>query len=272
MFGRKKMYKKGLADAMSAYEAFGKKQEAAIAHMREEVRSGNQKLEEALNEAIDSLGGNINGLYDYLSSKEKAALYHLCTPLDIKDLSDEEKRLLLAVLYQLAYDEGEQVTSAQRGYIRSVQRYLEITNPQTEADLSVVGDIDSLETQKAFLQVALEFFYLQDSDELSEDQEEFLGYFSVNRKQAGVIEDRVSRLFNTVGSEGIAEKYGYVPEEDPPEDISAGVQSQNEGVAPLSTKKEYVEGTKETLDFIFLARHLVMGSVSPNVWKQSGIM
>ena len=30
MFGRKKMYKKGLVDAMQAYEAFGKKQEDAL--------------------------------------------------------------------------------------------------------------------------------------------------------------------------------------------------------------------------------------------------
>ena len=48
MFGRKKMYKKGLADAMQAYEAFGKKQEDALAYMREEVRSGNKELKEAL--------------------------------------------------------------------------------------------------------------------------------------------------------------------------------------------------------------------------------
>lgn len=150
MFGRKKMYKKGLADAMQAYEAFGKKQEAAIAHMREEIRKG-QKLEEALNDTIASLGDDIAGLYDYLNAQEKRALYHLSTPLDIKDLDKEEQQFLLAILYQLASDEGDLLTDYQRMFIRSVQRYLEITNPQTEADLSAVGDIDSLEVQKAFL-------------------------------------------------------------------------------------------------------------------------
>lgn len=40
-------------------------------------------------------------------------------------------------------------------------------------------------------------------------------YFSVNKKQATVIENEVSRLFNAVGPEGVAEKYGYVPEEEP---------------------------------------------------------
>ena len=97
MFGRKKMYKKGMEDAMRAYEQLGKKQEAA-----------------------------------------KAALYNLCTPKDIKDLGDSERRMLLAILYQLA---------------------------------------------------------------------------DINKKQAQQIELYVSKLYNTVGAEGLCEKYGFVPED-----------------------------------------------------------
>lgn len=210
MFGRKKMYKKGLSDAMQAYEGFAAKQQAALEELRSEVKAGRKSLEEALT----NLGNDINGIYDYLTSQEKAALYHLSTPMDIKELEDAEKRLLLAVLYQLADDEGDDVTEAQRAYIRSVQKYLEIRNPQPFAELSVVGDIDSLDIQKAFLQVCLEFFYLQDKSELTDAQEDFLGNFSVNRKQAELIENNVSRLYNAVGPEGVAEKYGYVPQEE----------------------------------------------------------
>lgn len=139
-------------------------------------------------------------------------MYQLSTPMDIKDFDDPEKRLLLAVLYQLADDEGISVTDEQRAYIRSVKRYLEIANPQTDIDLSAVENIDSIDVQKAFLQVVLEFFYLQEGDELSDAQEEFLSYFSVNKKQAELIEIRVSRLYNSMGAIGLAEKYGYVPE------------------------------------------------------------
>lgn len=238
MFGRKKMYKKGLADAMQAYEAFGKKQEAAIAHMREEIRKG-QKLEEALNDTIASLGDDIAGLYDYLNAQEKRALYHLSTPLDIKDLDKEEQQYLLAILYQLASDEGDLLTDYQRMFIRSVQRYLEITNPQTEADLSAVGDIDSLEVQKAFLQTVLEFFYLQDGDELSDTQEEFLGCFSVNKRQALLIEERVSRLFDVMKAEGIAEKYGYVSEGEGEE--NAPIQEDAPSTAIHHTDPEFIE-------------------------------
>ena len=122
------MKKKEMEDAMRAYEQLGKKQEAA-----------------------------------------KAALYNLCTPKDIKDLGDSERRMLLAILYQLAENEGAWgLTDYQKKYIRSVQRYLEITNPQTSIELSVVENVDSLDDQKAILQSVLEFFYLQDTNKLSE--------------------------------------------------------------------------------------------------------
>lgn len=205
MFGNKKMYKKGLADAMSAYEAFGKKQEDALAEIRKEVREGKSQLEDALS----GLGDELNGIYDYLDAKEKAALYHLNTPYDIKDMEESEQRLLVALLYQLAENEGERLNNYQRTYIHGIQRYLEITNPQIGLDdLSVVGEIDSGNTQKAILQTVLEFFYLQDGDEISEDQEDFLENFSVNKKQATAIENTVSRLYNAVGAKGLAEKYG----------------------------------------------------------------
>lgn len=211
MFGRKKMYKKGLEDAMHAYQDFGKKQEEAIKKLREEVQSGNKKIEDMLNE----IGEDINGVYDYLTDQEKATLYHLCTPKDIKELDEAERRLLVAVLYQLANDEGGwNLTDYQKKYVRSVQKYLEITNPQTEIDLSAIENIDSIDSQKVILQVVLEFMYLQDTDEISDPQEEFLGYFSLNKKQAEPIEQYVAKLYNTVGAEGICEKYGFVENVD----------------------------------------------------------
>lgn len=211
MFGNKKMYKRGLADAMQAYKGFSEKQQAALEKLRQDVASGNQKLEDALT----GLGDDLNGIYQYLNSREKAALYRLESSMDLKDLDVPEQQLLLAVLYQLADDEGDKLTDHQRAFIRSVQRYLGVTNPQTSANLTAVGEIDSLDVQKTFLRVVLEFFYLQDGEELTEEQEDFLGNFSVNKKQAGIIENSVSRLYNIMGAEGLAEKYGFMPEEEP---------------------------------------------------------
>ena len=206
MFGNKKMYKKGAADAMQAYEGFAKKQGEALEELRKQVEAGDKKLEDALSQ----LNGKLYGIADYLTEQEKKALYHLNTPIDIKEMEDSEKHLLVAVLCQLAQNEGPSLTASQQTYISSVQQYLGITNPEAGADLSVVSDIDSLETQRAFMQTVLEFFYLQDSDEITDAQEDFLSNFSVNKKQALSIDAHVSALYNALGEKGLAEKYGPV--------------------------------------------------------------
>lgn len=205
MFGNKKMYKRGLEDALLANEGFSRKQEAALEALRNEVANGNIELEAGL----AKLGDDIHGIYRYLTAKEKAALYHLSTPVDLKKLDESESQLLVAILFQLASDEGSDVTEYQQIYLRGIQAYLGITNPQTSIeDMSVVGDIDSGTAQKAMLQSVLEFLYLQDSDILTDAQAAFLDNFSVSKKQGMAIEESVSRLYAAVGAQGVAEKYG----------------------------------------------------------------
>ena len=230
MFGQKKLYKKGITDAMQAYEGFGEKQTDALKKIIEKFHDNNKRVSIRL----DGFGEEINSIYNYLTSQEKAMLYSLNgTSVDLQDLATEEKTLLLAVLYQLAADEGDALTEDQRAFLRSVQRYLGVTNPQMTVNLDAVENIDSLETQKAFLRVVLEFFYLQDGEALSGTQEDFLSYFSVNKKQAAQIEQEVSLLFSLVGAKGIAEKYGYVPEPEAAETDMAGDPSAQSEEVPI---------------------------------------
>lgn len=208
MFGRKKMYKKGLADAMKAYEAFGKKQEAALEKIVQDFKNSNKELDAKLK----ALGEDIIAVYDYLDKSEKAALYKLCTPMDLKELEEPERRLLIAVLCQLADDEGSRYNSDQRKFVNAIRRYLEIPNPQTFADYSAIEEIDSLDIQETIMRVCLEFMYLQDADEMSDDQEAFFDNFAVSKRQAKLIEFDVIRQFHMFGAEGVAEKYGRIDE------------------------------------------------------------
>lgn len=215
MFGRNKAYKKGMSDTFEIMGAFEEKQQKTIEFMRREVASGRESLEDALKNAIAELNGEIFGLSKYLSSREKAALYKLSTPMDIKELKKEERQLLIAVLVQLASDAENILNDFQRNYISSVQQYLAVTNPQTNLeDVSVVGDIDSLEVQKAFLRVVLEFMYIGDSNEFTDEQLNLLNCFSVNKKQSDLTEMQVGDLFNIFGAEGISRKYQVDPTED----------------------------------------------------------
>ena len=113
MFNRK--YKKGMADAATAYEAFGKKQEEALQHILEEVRQGKKDMETALKE----LNGNIDDLYNHLKSKEKAQLYTVYTPFDIKNLGEQEKLFLVGALYRLTIDKAP--NENQQNYLRAIQ-------------------------------------------------------------------------------------------------------------------------------------------------------
>lgn len=243
MFGNRKMYKQGMIDAMQAYAGFSEKQKAALEKLRQDVESGNKRLDDAL----AGLGDELNGIYKYLNSREKAALYRLESSMDLKDLEEPEQQLLLAVLYQLADDEGDRLTDNQRAFIRSIQRYMGIANPQTSADLTAVSEIDSLDVQKVFLRVVLEFFYLQDGEYLTEEQEDFLGNFSVNKKQAGIIENSVSRLYNAVGAEGIAEKYGFTEEPEIIPDTKE-VQMSEKAVITIDLDSEISEGEEKVFE------------------------
>ena len=204
MFGRRKMYKKGIEDAMQAYQSFGHKQEDALNKLRDEVKQGNLTLESMM----DSLGNDIINVFEYLSDQEKKAMYKLHSQYNLKELESTEKQLLIAILYQLSSEEVY-VSENQKVYLSSLQKYLDILNPQISADLKVVEAIDSIEIQKAFMQCVLEFFYLQDCDEISPSQEDFLGYFSVSKRQAEEIELNVSKIYNAIGGVGLA--YKYVP-------------------------------------------------------------
>ena len=206
MFNRK--YKKGMADAAKVYEAFGQKQEAAIHHVLEEVRSGQKTMDQGMKD----LGDEVYGLYEYLSRQEKANLYGLNTPLDIKELGEEEKRFLVAALYQLAADKAP--NEEQQNYLRAVQKYLDIRNPQLGGDiLERVESIEDLQAQKAILQTVLEYLCLQGGDSYDETelQQDFLDSFSVNKRQYQEICSHVELLYRATGAVGLSEKYGFIP-------------------------------------------------------------
>ena len=207
MFNKK--YKKGMADAAKAYGAFDKKQEDALKHILEEVRQGKRDLESVLRE----LNGNIDGLYNYIDSKEKAHLYSLYTPFDIIELDKNNRLFLVGVLYRLTADKAP--NENQQNYIRAVQRYLEIKEPPFGIDPMYIETIEDIPTQKAILQTVLEYLYLQDGDSYDETeyQQEFLDAFSVNTKGRKEIMDHIDLLYTATGAKGLAEKYGYVSED-----------------------------------------------------------
>lgn len=235
MFNKK--YKKGMADAAKAYKDFGKKQENAIEAVLQEVRQGNTTI----SDAVQSLKGNVDNLYSYLKSKEKADLYSVYTPFDIKNLDENERLFLVGALLRLTMDKTP--TEEQQNYLLSIQKYLEIKEPPFGVDLTAIENIENINVQKAIYQSVLEYLILQDGDSYDETelQQEFLDSFNLNPKNRMSIAEHVEILYSATGALGLSEKYGYV----------------EENTVEEATKEDNPKQTTHTKDAIELAVHYV---------------
>ncbi len=234
-----KKYKKGMADAAKAYVAFGKKQEEAINFILNEVREERCTLEEA----IRRFDGSLDSLYKYLNDQERAKLYTICTPNDIIDLDENDKFLLVSLLFILTKDKVP--TENQQKYFTAVQMYLSVKEPSATMDVLSVEDIDSLSTQKAFYQVVLEYLILQDGENYDETelQQKLLDAFYLKDNHRSLIEHHVRCLYNAAGANGLAIKYGFAEEE-------AARRKENEELHKIHEKEKAKELKIKTINTI----------------------
>jgi hypothetical protein len=151
-------------------------------------------------------------LIDTIESMDKKRLFDLNTQFDVKNLADHEKELLVAILFDLSSDESN---ANQQAYIRSVKKYLNIKNPQTSIDISVVENIDTVPAQKAILQACMEFLFLaKETPDFFNEYGGLFDAFQFNQKTKLGIWENVLQIYRATGAQGLAEKYGYVPVEE----------------------------------------------------------
>ncbi len=219
MFGRQKMYKAGVADAMQANEEFMQKQQIATEHAQHEV----SRAIELTEKAVTMLDGSLDDLRQQLNDKENEELYKMHLTMDIRQLEECEKHLLVSILYQLASEMKKNLTEQQRIYLQNIRRYLGNLIPQENTDLNVVSAVDSLKVQKIFWECVLDFFYLLGGNKITryiriwKSKRKYLKYFSLNKKQSCAIEERVTHFYEVLGPLGLADKYGFIPDTIIPE-------------------------------------------------------
>jgi len=152
---------------------------------------------------------------------ERARLYDLYPQYDIKELEPEYKDFLVAVLYTLNSGNSNEL---QQSYIRSVQKYLDIKNPQAKIDISKMENIESLNAQKALFQVCVEYLLLGNNNPSFFEQydESLFTYFSLKEKPMLEIWENVLQIYSAIGPLGLAEKYGFVPQVKNKEKVISG--------------------------------------------------
>lgn len=181
-----------------------------------QVSEAVNKVGEKINDKIDSLNSVMDVVIDDLNSIRKKEVYDLNTKFDIKeDLDDAEKELLAALVIGISIGSSEN-NRYQQKFVRSVNSYIGINTPQVGVDVSSIENIENLSSQKAILQVIMEYLFLEYRNfEFLEDYEENLfEYFNVNKKGVNEIKECIKVIYNATGLEGIAEKYGYIAEEN----------------------------------------------------------
>ena len=205
----------GTKDFNKGMEAGARPFEEKFEKLSQDTRNIGNKV----NEKLDNLGNVMDVVIDDLSDLQKKELYHLNTPFDLKEnLDDDEKEILAALLLRLSeFTENNQY---QKKFIRSVNAYIEVKAPQTGLDISCIENIENINSHKIILQAAMEYLYLGTENFLFLDdlEEEIFEHFSVNKKSIREIQGYIETIYRATGKDGIAEKYGFVPEEISPDD------------------------------------------------------
>ncbi|MBB6714827.1 hypothetical protein [Clostridium gasigenes] len=177
-----------------------------------EISNATKKIGEQINTKISSLDEVIDVIIDDISSINKKKIYDLNTKIDIKEcLDNEEKELLAAILISISNVDTVN-NNYQQKFIRSVNSYIGITEPQVSVDLSKIENVENISSQKAILQVIMEYLFLGygNFDFEVNYEENLLDYFNVNKKGMRDIKECIQAVYNATGFEGISEKYGYV--------------------------------------------------------------
>lgn len=209
----------GRKDFNKGMEAGAKPFEGKFRQMGKQFQEFSNKIEQDL----DRIKDTNDAILDEMDSMQRENFYKANTMVDIAVLDKGDRQTLLSLLFTLAEME-ENVNEYQQLFIRSVKKYLEKAEegvkPEKwsilkDGDWSIVETIDGIDETKAIVQAVMEFLFLGygNHEEYFEEYADLFECFNLNRRGFGEIQERINNIFHAAGMRGIAENYGYVPEE-----------------------------------------------------------
>ena len=199
MFGSKK-FQKGMEAGARPFEA--KFAQHADALRRLEQNFGKQWKE--TKDVADKILAQVE-------SNERFRIYGLDSQIDIKELKQEFKDILIAAIYTLSSNINNGLGQS---YIRSVQNYLGIKAPQLSIEFDSLENIENLTAQKAIFQSCVEYLLLAygNPDFFDKYGDTLFTHFAITEKAMLEIWENVLKIYTATGPLGLAEKYGFVPE------------------------------------------------------------
>lgn len=197
-FGKKKEYKRGMADAAEVASQKFDEVDKAIGNVSDNLKTG-----------IDNLQGDVNSIHDMLESDAREKLFDLVDELDIReDLNEDTKWFMISMLYSLG--QMVQTSEAQKHYLRALTAYLKIEKSPQTIDVTKVINIDDREESRAIYTAVIEYLYLRSGELsfLSDNQyEDLFDSFNLNKRDKVAVFDRLNAKVATMGSDAIVLPY-----------------------------------------------------------------
>lgn len=204
---------------------FNKGMEAGARPFEDKFRQTAQKEREwkkIFDERFDEVHETVEAALDEMDSMQKAKFYQNHTIVDIGNLEQNDREILLSLLFTLSETQDE-VSDWQQLFLRSVKKYLENAEEDKkpinwsvlkDGDWSIIETIDGIDETKAIAQVVMEFLFLgyRDHAAYMEDYADLFECFNLNKKGFRELREQIDIICRGTGLQGLAEMYGYVPE------------------------------------------------------------
>lgn len=182
-----------------------------------------QKLENRLNDQDET----IDILIDDKEEEEGKTKFGLKRDFNINELDINERRFLINALYSLFEDE---VSVNQQNYFNNLRNHLGVTEKPTEADLSNIKNVDSIEQKEAIWYCICEFLFLKDCQELSvEKYKNIFDYYELKIERLEEKFETINSLYGKLGAEFFVSNFlGSSSDNFSNEDEEADIQEDTE--------------------------------------------
>ena len=166
-------------------------------------------------------------LIDDKEEEEGKTKFGLKRDFNINELDVNERRFLINALYSLFEDE---VSVNQQNYFNNLRNHLGVTEKPTEADLSNIKNVDSIEQKEAIWYCICEFLFLKDCQELSvEKYKNIFDYYELKSERLEEKFETINSLYGKLGAEFFVSNFlGSSSDNFSDEDEEADIQEETE--------------------------------------------
>ncbi|GEO46178.1 phage tail tape measure protein [Companilactobacillus kimchii] len=187
---------------------------------------------ESTNKNIQRTGKNVVTIIQNLSDAQKKELFQLDSQYSVLKLSTTERQFLIGYLF--TYSQEFDLNGLQKKYVSDLMKYLQVSEPQIGVKLDSIDNIESLTTQKIILEIVMEYCYLNNFEL---PNEEVFDLFSITKRNKAELSEDLQRMVETIGVEGLAERYEFQQSQLLDEKISQMNQKNQEEQARIEEQK-----------------------------------